>query len=164
MKEYIYLGKIVNTHGIKGEIRIQSDFLRKELVFLPNFSLYIGKNKTIEKIETYRVHKGYDMVTLQGISNINDVLKYKGQNVFIKREELGLSKEEYLLEDLIGFKVIENQKILGIIKDFMYNKGNILLEIAGDKKFYLPYNEVFIEKVFLLKQEVQVKNTKGLIL
>ena len=104
------------------------------------------------------------MVTLQGISNINDVLKYKGQNVFIKREELGLSKEEYLLEDLIGFKVIENQKILGIIKDFMYNKGNILLEIIGDKKFYLPYNEVFIEKVFLLKQEVQVKNTKGLIL
>ena len=41
--EYIYLGKIVNTHGIKGEIRILSDFRYKEKVFIKYFPIYIGK-------------------------------------------------------------------------------------------------------------------------
>ena len=50
--KYIYIGKIVNTHGIKGEIRILSDFLKKDLVFKKDFILYIGPNKEKEIIKT----------------------------------------------------------------------------------------------------------------
>ena len=49
--KYIYVGKIVNTHGIKGEIRILSDFLKKDLVFKKDFTLYIGPNKEKEIME-----------------------------------------------------------------------------------------------------------------
>lgn len=164
MKEYIYIGKVSNTHGIKGEIRIQSDFLRKELVFKKEFHLYFGKNKQEEQINTYRVHKNYDMVTLFGIDNINDVLKYKGQPVYIKREDLNLKDGEYLLEDLIEFKIVDEKKVLGIVKDFMYNNGNILLEVLGEKKFYIPYQKTFIKNVDLIKKEIHVQNTEGLIL
>lgn len=86
------------------------------------------------------------MVTLNGINNINEVLKYKGLNVYIDRAELKLKSNEYILEDLIGFTIIENKKILGKLKDFMYNNGNILLSITGDKDFYIPYNDYFIKK------------------
>ena len=55
--EYLYLGKIVNTHGIKGEIRILSDFKYKSDVFKIGNNLYIGKNKIQEVINSYRVHK-----------------------------------------------------------------------------------------------------------
>lgn len=164
MKEYIYIGKVVNTHGIKGEIRIKSDFLRKELIFKKNCCLYFGTNKTKEIINSYRVHKDYDMVTLNDISNINDVLKYKGQNVFIKREELNLTNKDYLIEDLIEFEVYENKKILGKINDFMYNNGNVLLFIKGSKDFYIPYNDYFIKKVDLESQKIIVENAKDLIL
>lgn len=164
MKEYIYLGKVVNTHGIKGEIRIKSDFLKKNLVFKKDFLLYFGNEKSEEKIVSYRVHKEYDMVTLKNINNINDVLKYKGEKVFVKREDLKLNDKDYVLEDLIDMKIVENKKKLGIIKDFMYNNGNILLVASGEKKFYIPYNDFFIKNVDLQTKEVTVENAKDLII
>ena len=73
--EEIYIGKVVNTHGIKGEIRILSDFLYKEKAFK------VGTNLLIDgisyQITSYRRHKNFEMVTLDGYSNINDVLFLK---------------------------------------------------------------------------------------
>lgn len=162
--KYIYVGKIVNTHGIKGEIRILSDFLKKHLVFKKDFTLYIGPNKEKEIIKTYRKHKEFDMVTLEGINNINEVLKYKGNNVYINREDLEIEDNNYILEDLIDFEIKENEKILGKLKDFMYNNGNILLIIEGQKNFYIPYNDYYIRKVDLKNKIVYTENAKDLIL
>ena len=63
------IGKFVNTHGIKGEIRIKSDFSRKDLIFKKGNYIYINNNKFL--IKSYRVHKNYDMLTFDGINNIN---------------------------------------------------------------------------------------------
>ena len=52
--EYIYIGGLVNTHGIKGEVKIKSNFRYKESVFKPGFNLYIGKDKIKKVINTYR--------------------------------------------------------------------------------------------------------------
>ena len=89
-KENIYIGKIVNTHGIKGELRILSNFDKKDKVFIPSTEILIGKEKISETINTYRHHKEFEMITLKGYSNINDVLKYKGKPVYIKRQNLNL--------------------------------------------------------------------------
>ena len=86
--EYIYIGDIVNTHGIKGELRILSDFKYKENVFKKNFKIYIGKNKEEQIINTYRKHKMFDMITLVGFTNINEVLKYKKMPVYINKKDL----------------------------------------------------------------------------
>ena len=77
----IKLGKYVNTHGIKGEIRILGDFSRKDLVFKPGFKIYIKENEYV--IKSYRKHKEYDMITLEGINNINDIIDLKGNNEVI---------------------------------------------------------------------------------
>lgn len=164
MNEYICIGKVSNTHGIKGEIRIKSNFLKKNLVFKKDFRLYFGKNKVQEVINTYRPHKEFDMVTLKEINNINDVLKYKGTLVYIKRNDLNLNNKEYIIEDLIDCKVIEDKKTLGIIKDFMYNNGNVLLNVFGDKEFFIPYNEYFIKNVDLENKIVNTQNAKDLII
>ena len=164
MKEYIYIGKVSNTHGIKGEIRIKSDFEKKNIVFRKDFKLYFGKNKDCHCINTYRVHKEYDMVTLMGLNNINDVLKYKGMSVFVKREDLNLENSEYILEDLIGFSIKENEKILGIVEDFMYNSSNILLCIKAEKNFYIPYNSGYLKKVNLKDKVIECENVKDLII
>ncbi len=164
MNEFVFIGKIVNTHGIKGELRILSDFEKKERVFKPNTSLYIGKSKEKEEIETYRRHKRFDMITLKGYTNINEVLKYKGQNVYVERSTLNLQNGEYLYEDLPGMEVIENQKVLGKIKDIVYNKSNILLFIEGEKNFYIPLNVEYIKKVDVEKRIVETKGGESLIL
>ena len=73
----IYIGKIVNTHGIKGELRILSNFSSKNKVFIPQMPIYIDNQKEI--INSYRHHKMFDMITLKNYNNINEVLKYKGK-------------------------------------------------------------------------------------
>ena len=85
MNDYIKVGKIINTHGIKGELRILSNFQYKDRIFKPNITLYIGENKIPEIIKTYRHHKDYEMVTFNNYNNINEVLKYLKSNVYIKR-------------------------------------------------------------------------------
>lgn len=161
--DYIYIGKIVNTHGIKGELRILSDFEFKNRIFIPQKYLYIGNSKTPEIIKTYRRHKNYEMVSFEGYTNINEVLKYKSQDVYAKRADLNLTKDEYLYQDLIGLCVKFNEEILGKVQDVMYNKGNILLNIINDKEFFIPLNSHFISKVDLDNKVVNVQNVEGLI-
>ena len=75
---YIYIGDIVNTHGLKGELRIISDFKYKTEIFKPEFKLYVGRQKEELVIKTYRKHKNYDMVTLIDVESIEDAIAYKG--------------------------------------------------------------------------------------
>ena len=101
-KDYVYIGRITNTHGLKGEVKIRSNFDYKDRVFKEGFTLYVGKDKTKEIIRTYRPHQEYDMVTFYKIDNIDDVLKYKGSLVFALKDDLFLSKDEYVDEDYLA--------------------------------------------------------------
>jgi len=160
----ITIGKIVNTHGIKGELRIISDFDKKEKIFKPGFTLYIGKNKEPHLIKMYRKHKNYDMVLFESITNINEVLEYKGQFVFIKREDLQLKTNEYLYQDLIGCKIIEEEKCLGIVNDLLSNKTGLILKIKAEKDFMIPFNNFFIKEVNIQIKEIKTTNAKELII
>ena len=141
---YVNIGKIVNTHALKGEVRIISNFEYKQRVFKKGFNLYIGQNKNKEVIETYRVHKQFDMVKFIGIDYINDVLKYKGCNVYINMDDLELNEDEILEGELINMKVYSKDKELGIITEYRNDNGNKMIRV-NDK--FIPYNNDFIEKI-----------------
>lgn len=162
--EYLYVGRIVDTHGIKGELRIRSNFDKKDKVFKPGVNLYIGETKKLEKIVSYRPHKDFDMVVFEGYDNINQVLIYLKENVYVKKEDLNLENGEYILEELVGLKVIENGEELGKVKEIVYNGSNILLCIEALKQFYIPNNPNFVKNVDLEKGIINVENAKGLIL
>lgn len=160
----IYVGKIVNTHGIKGEVRLLSTFNEKELIFQKGFKVYIGENKKEETINSYRRHKQFDMLTFENIADINLVLKYKGQKIFINKDDLQLKENEYLLEDLIGMKIICNNESLGVVKDIFENKAGKLLYVTFAKNYYIPYNKNYIKQVDIAKKEIYTENTKDLII
>ncbi len=161
--EFIYLGKIVNTHGLKGEIKILSDFMRKDLVFKPNFKLYIGEEKKEACIVSYRPHQKYDMVALKGYSTIEDVLKYKGLNVYINKDDLNLDKKEVLVDELIGYKIVKDKKIYGLVEELYKTKAGILLYIKSNKNFYIPYIEEFINNINKDTKEIEVSRVEELI-
>lgn len=164
MINYIYIGKIVGTHGIKGEIRIISNFDKKEKVFIVDMPVFIGNEKKKEIINSYRVHKNYDMVTLKGINDINDVLKYKGLKVYVSRDDLNLEINDYVLDDMLGMKIICNNNEYGIVEDIFDNNGNVLLQISFEKNYYIPYNERYIKKVDINSKTIEVDSVKDLIL
>ena len=62
--KYVLVGRLVNTHGLKGEVRILSEFKYKDRVFLPGMKIYIGKDKVCEEIVSYRHHKIFEMMIL----------------------------------------------------------------------------------------------------
>ena len=160
--DYINVGKIVNTHGLKGELKILSDFDLKNQVFVIGKNIYIGDSYIKEEIASYRKHKEFDMITLKNYNNINQVLKYLKKKVYVKREDLNIDK--YLMTDLIGLDVYLKEQKIGKIIDFVYNGSNKLLVVEGLKKFYIPMVEDFVNKVDINNCKVDVTdNVKGLI-
>ena len=149
----IAIGKVVNTHGIKGEIRIISDFKYKALVFQKGNHLYIDDDNLV--INTYRVHKNYDMVTFDGINDINDVLKYKGKKVYIDRNEYVFP--DLLNEDLIGANVYGNGELVGVLSSVVKNANQELFVVKnGDKEYLIPNVEAFVKNISLDKIEINV--------
>lgn len=159
--DLVYVGKIVNTHGIKGELRIKSDFEKKDLVFKVGGKIIIDKEEHI--IRSYRVHKVFDMITIDELDNINDVLCYVGKNVYVYRDSLKLSKKDYLLSDLIGLNVVFNDKVYGIVKDYS-NDVNPLLQIEYDTNYFIPINSNYIIDVDLENKKIIVDDIMGLII
>ena len=158
---YIYIGEIVNTHGIKGEVRILSDFDYKKQVFKKGNNIYIGKNKEKLEIASYRVHKNFDMVTFKSITDINDVLGYKGELVYINRDEIKI--DGLIDQDYVGLKVVGNTE-LGTVSGVVKNKNQKLLVINNnDKHYYIPMVEEFINKVDLDNKTITINEIPGLI-
>lgn len=164
MDNYIYVGKVINTFGIKGEIKVNSDFEYKNRVFIKDFVIYVGINKIKEVINSHRVHKNNDLINFIGYDNINQILKYKNEKLYILRSDLNLKDNEYLLSDLIGFEVYDDNKLLGIVIDYINNPGNILLKVKGNKTFYLPKVDVYIKDVNINKKIIITNKGSDLII
>ena len=160
--KYVLIGKLVNTHGLKGEVRILSDFKYIDKVFIPGMKIYIGKDKKCETITSYRHHKIFEMITMDGYNDIDQVLKYKGDYVFINKDDIKLGENEYLDEDIIGLKVFCLDKELGTVRKIENHNGNEILFVHGEKDVLIPYNFDIIENVNLEKKEMYVKNIVGL--
>ncbi|MBR2833568.1 MAG: 16S rRNA processing protein RimM [Bacilli bacterium] len=154
----LYIGMVAGTHGIKGEIRISSDFKYKDLVFKKGNHLYIDDDNLV--INTYRVHKNYDMVTFENINDINDVLKYKGKEVYIDRGEYVFP--DLLNEDLIGADVYGNGEPLGVLAAIRKNVNQELLVVKNDEKEYLiPNVSAFVKNK--TKDRIDVDVIEGLL-
>lgn len=157
----VYIGKIVNTHGIKGELRILSDFPYKDKVFKINNKLIIDDREYV--IMSYRTHKNYDMVTLDDYKDINEVLFLLKKQVFFNKDDLQLNDNEILDEDLLRYKVITNDGKYGIIKEiFMASPNNKILRVELDKEVLIPFNSPMIVKIDKEKEEILVDVIDGM--
>ena len=157
---YIYIGKLVNTHALKGEVKIISDFEYKSKLFKKGNHLYIGFNKECVTIETYRKHKNFDMCKFVEYDYINDVLKFKGEKVYCNKEELNLSTSELLLSDYISLRCVYKEKTVGFIEDVINNNGYKLLIINGK---YVPLNDNFITRIDIENKTIYLTNLEGLL-
>ena len=150
----IYIGKYVNTHGIKGEIRIKSDFKYKDKVFFVGNTLIIDNQEFI--INSYRRHKEYDMITLKGITNINQIIDLKGSKVFVFN--ISLDDGEYLDSTLIGFKVYMNNIYKGDVLDIKYLNNSKKILVVNNK--YVPFELVSVN---LTEKRIDVMEVDGLL-
>ena len=156
----VFIGKVVSTHGIKGEIKILSSFEFKNKVFQVGGEIIIDNQPY--KIKSYRVHKKFDMITLDGFNNINDVLFLLKQKVFIKKELLELSGNEVLDEDLISFNVLTTEGKKGIIKEIFYASENnkVLRVLIDEQQVLIPYFSPFVKDIDKEKRQILIEILK----
>mgnify|MGYP004466768485 FL=1 len=161
MNEMIYIGKTVSTFGIKGELKVISDFEYCDRAYQVNKKILINNIEHV--ISGIRYHKNYVLLKIDNLNNINDILKYVGFNIYIKRIDLGLKEDEYLYKDLINSDVIDddNTKLGKVIE--VLNGNNVLIKVKGTKEFFIPLIANYVSKFDLNKKILYTKNAKELI-
>ena len=156
----IYFGYTTMTHGIKGELKCFTDFSLKEKVLQKGFPLYI--NGTLHQITNVRPHKNYYLIEFDHLKDINLVEDFRNQKIYIKKEDLHLNGE-VMKEELVGYTIIEQEEILGNVIEIVYNKSGVLLKVSGQKIFYIPYIDYYIQKVDPKKHQIFTLHAKELI-
>ena len=157
----IYIGKVVNTHGIKGEIRILSNFEYKDKVFKVNNKLIIG-DKTYE-IKSHRIHKGYNMVTLDDYNNINDVLFLLKKDDNFNEEDLLLDNNQVLDSELLTYSVVNNRGEVGeVLEVFFASETHKIIRVKFNKEYLIPYNSPMIKEINKNKKELVIELLEGM--
>ncbi len=158
--KFLNVGKIVNTFGIKGELKIVSRFEMPEKVFLKGNKLRINNNLFL--ITNARFHHHNYLVELNNIKDINEIEYLVGNDVFFNEDDLHLQDSEYLISELVDYKVLNNNKEIGIVTDYDDNKINPLIKV--NNKFYIPIKGNFIKKINKDNKEIITENLEGLML
>lgn len=156
----IYIGRIVSTHGIKGEIKIISDFEYKDKVFVVGKRLIIDHKQY--EIKSYRKHKQFDMVTLDDYKDINEVLFLMKKKVYMLEDEIELGNL-VLDQDLLNYSVLTVDGKCGIIKEIFFGSpNNKLLRVMFDKEIIIPFNSPMIKEISKERKEVVVELIEGM--
>lgn len=159
--ELIEVGQIVNTHGIRGEIKINP--WTDDIENLLDLDVFYDKDGRALKVENSKVHKNVLIVKFKEISTMNDAEKLKGKTIFT--EKVPLPEGRYYIKDLIGLSVFEGDSLLGTLTDVFNTGANDIYEVrTNDKKhIYLPVIEGVIGDVDLENKKMYVKIPDGLL-
>lgn len=158
----IYVGRINSFHGIKGELKILSDFEYKDRVFKKNVEVFIDDEEHI--ITSSRVHKNNYLVTIDGLYDINLVNDFVHKDLFIDRDILKLRSNEYLSNELIGFSLYDNDEMIGEVINIVYNVNSKFLYVSGTKNYYVPIIDEYIDVIDIKEKKIYTKGGKELIL
>ncbi len=157
----LWIGTIVNTHGIKGELRILSDNNDLEIKFQEkNKILYFDENNKIKEliINSMRFHKKFVLLTFNEYNNINDVEFLKGKKIYSIKEEL--DNEEFYLNDTIGKEVFDqNNNFVGVVHSIM-NQGpydSLIIKLDDGRTTNIPIVDEFEVNFDKKKNKVNIK-------
>ena len=164
MKEFLECGKIVTTHGIKGEVKIQPWCDSAE--YLLDFSvLYLTAGKTPMKIESSRVHKNMFIAKFVGINTPEDGVKLRGKILYMKRSDAP-DDGFFFVQDLLGLRVIDadSEEIYGKLTDVFSTGAHDVYELVTDsgvKHLFPAIHQVIIE-TDITERLMRIRPLKGL--
>ena len=170
MTEFLNVGKIVNTHGIRGEVRVisQTDFPEERYRKGQRLTLFRENKAPLElTVAGHRKHKNFDLLTFEGYPTINDVEPLRDGILKVSKDELSeLTENEYYYHEIIGLTVIDEQaRELGKIKEILSPGANDVwvVQRKGKKDALISYIESVVKQIDLDKGEVHIEIPEGLL-
>ena len=159
--KFLEAGKIVNTHGINGDVKIEP--WADDPGFLAGLShLYIDGEPV--KILSARVQKGCVIAALEGVADIDAAIRLKNKVVHIDRDEAPIGAGRYFVVDLVGSRAIdaETGEELGILVDVLKLPSNDVYVIKGEREIMVPAVEEFIAETNIEEGWVKLRLIEGM--
>ena len=164
------VGKIVNTHSLKGEVKVISSTDFEEQRFEKGAELLITRGNQVVKevtVESYRTHKNNLLVKFVGIDSIEEAEKLKNLQIKIDSDNIGeLEENEFYFHEIIGCEVFdENGKSLGEISEILTPGANDVWVIKSQngKEILIPYIEDVVKKIDVENKKIDIEVMEGLI-
>lgn len=163
---YTAIGKITSTHGVKGDVRIYPLTDDPDRFFHLD-KAFIGDMK--EEVLPFepRFHKGLILIRFVGLEDINQILKFKGEYLYVLDEDrVRLPEGRYFISDLVGCEVFKKSgDSLGIIQDVLQGAGNDVYVVDGGngREYLIPAVERFVLSVDIVGKRILVDPIEGMI-
>ena len=163
-QDFLEVGKITNTHGIMGEVRVEP------WADSPNFlckfeTLYVGKTQWPIRVERARVHKNMAIIKFEGITDMNGALAMKNQVLYIARKDVDLPAGHFFPADLIGLEVrdADTGNVLGHIAEVLTPPANNVYVVkGGERELLIPAVPDFVPETNVDSGYITVRLIEGL--
>lgn len=160
--EYITVGAVVGTHGIRGEVKVNPLGVDPALIAGCDALYFSGKRMDIAAA---RVHKNTVLLSLPGVEDMDAALALKGKTVTIRRDEIQLPEGVFFDEELTGLTAVDEAtgEELGAVTRVLHYPAHDVYEIKGRREYLVPaVPEVFVASVDLDGGVICLRMQKGL--
>ena len=160
MKDFLDCGQIVNTHGVRGEVRIVPWADSPD--FLCQFSiLYI--DGAPHRVLSSRVHKGSVIAKLDGVDTVEEAMLLRDKTVQLCRADAKLPKGTFFLADIVGLNVVDEEgRTLGTLKEVLSPSVQQVYVIAGEREILIPAVPEFILETNIEGGYIKVRLIEGM--
>ena len=155
-------GKIVNTHALRGEVRVYP--YCDDAEFLCEFERLFIESEEAEVVSS-RVHKGQALIKFKGIDNINDAEKVVGKLIYIDKNDVELEEGRFFIEDIKGLEVIDIDTgvVYGKVINVIETGANDVFEVKGEDKILLvPKIDDVVKDIDIVNKKILIRPIKGL--
>ena len=159
-KAYIDAGKIVNTHGVRGEVKIEV-WLDSPAMLRRCGRVFLGGEE--KKLVSAREHKGMLIAALEGVSDVNAAMALKNRVVQIARADAKLPAGAFFLQDIIGASVIDERGAsVGRLEDVLETPAQRVYVVRGETEHLIPAVPAFVLRTDAEKGLIVVRLIEGM--
>ena len=168
MEEYLRVGVIANTHGVRGEVKIfaTTDDIRR-FKKLRKCIIDTGRERIDVEVESCKFFKQTPILKFKSIDQLNDVERFKGKDLLVHRDyAVKLEKNEFFIVDLIGLNVETDEGMeLGVLTDVLQTGANdvFVVKMSDGNEVLIPYIEQCVPEIHPETGKVTVHLLPGLL-
>lgn len=143
------VGDIFKAFGVKGYVKVKNLFEEPNLIYKKGNEFTINDSKYT--LEDYKIHQNYYLLKFEEITDRNDVSLIDKKFIYINKENV--SAENTILQELLNFKIIYNNKEEGIITNIVYEPLKL---IRINNQYFIPFNDDFIKNIDYDNKQIEV--------
>lgn len=163
MEEYLEIGKIINTHGVRGELKLEP-WCEPDEVFSSLEEVFVGGRPM--RIKGWRPHQRFVLLTLDGVSDMDAAAALKNQVVSARRDAIELPDGRFFYSDLFGFEVYDSRvsRVIGSLEDVREMPGGDLYVVRGPEcEILIPAVDEFEEEVDFESRRLVLRTIEGML-